>query len=213
MHPNGYDIPRNWNLTLTVGSAGKIFHATGWRIGFLIGQEHLVKYVGAAHMRICCSSPSPLQEACAHAYELADKECFWERSRQDMQGKIKRSIEVLDELDLPYTEPDGGYSVLVNFARLKIPAEYQFPEYIASRARDFKLSWFLIVEFGLAAIPPSEFYLVENAHVAEDYLRFAICKDDDVLRDCGVFENILSKLCARIAPAREHANKEDHAVC
>lgn len=52
---------------------------------------------------------------------------------------------------------------------------------MASRPRDFKLAWFLIQEIGLAAIPPTEFNTDSNAHLAEDYLRFAICKNDDVL--------------------------------
>lgn len=170
-----------WNLTLTVGSAGKSFYATGWRIGFLIGPQHLIRYVSAAHMRICYSSPSPLQEACAAGYAAAEKEGFWQRSRQDLQRKIALFAEVLDELGLPYTDPEGGYFVLVNFSKLKIPEGYEFPANIAARPRDFKLCWFLISEVGLAAIPPSEFYLPENAHVAENYLRFAVCKEDDVL--------------------------------
>lgn len=33
----------------------------------------------------------------------------------------------------------------------------------------------------MAAIPPTEFYTEQNAHEAENYLRFAVCKDDDVL--------------------------------
>ncbi|RSL49125.1 hypothetical protein CEP51_015541 [Fusarium floridanum] len=112
--------PEIRNLILTVGSAGKTFYATGWRIGFLIGPEHLVK---------------------------------------------------------------SGYFVLVNFSRLKFPQGYEFPSSVASRPRDFTLIWFLITELGLAAIPPSEFYLLENSHVAENFLRFAICKEDSVLED------------------------------
>jgi kynurenine aminotransferase len=175
--------PEAWEFTLTVGSAGKSFYATGWRIGFLLGPEHLIKYVSAAHMRICYSSPSPLQEACAVGYEQADSLGFWEKSRTDMQRKIKRFTEVCDELGLPYTLPQGGYFVLVNFSKVVLPHNYQFPSHVASRARDFKLAWFLIMEFGLAAIPPSEFYLEENQHVVENYLRFAVCKDDSVLED------------------------------
>ena len=37
------------------------------------------------------------------------------------------------------------------------------------------------MELGVAAIPPTEFYTDENMHLAEDYLRFAVCKEDDVL--------------------------------
>lgn len=170
-------------LTLTVGSAGKSFYATGWRIGFLIGPEHLIRYVGAAHMRICYSSPSPLQEACAVGYEQAETLGFWDESRRSMKSKITRFVEVCDELGLPYSDPQGGYFVMVNLSKVKIPDGYSFPAHVADRPRDFKLSWFLIVELGVAAIPPSEFYLPHNIHVAENYLRFAICKEDSVLED------------------------------
>lgn len=170
-------------LTLTVGSAGKSFYATGWRIGFLIGPQHLIRYVSAAHTRVCFSSPSPLQEACAVGYAEADERGFWDESRRSLQGKIRRFVEVCDELGLPYSEPEGGYFVMVNMAKVKIPADYSFPAHVASRPRDFKLSWFIMMELGVAAIPPSEFYLPENAHMAENYLRFAICKEDTVLED------------------------------
>jgi kynurenine aminotransferase len=57
--------PEIERLTITVGSAGKNFYATGWRVGWLMGPEHLIQHVSAAHTRICYSSVSPLQEACA----------------------------------------------------------------------------------------------------------------------------------------------------
>ena len=66
-------------------------------------------------------------------------------------------------------------------ASVKLPADYPFPPIVANRPRDFKLCWFLIHEVGVAAIPPTEFYTDTNAHIAEDYLRFAVCKNDDVL--------------------------------
>ena len=52
-------------------------------------------------MRICYSSVGPLQEAAAVGFEKAEEMNFWEESRRDMQGKIKRFTEVFDELGLP----------------------------------------------------------------------------------------------------------------
>ena len=86
---------------LTVGSAGKNFYATGWRVGWLIGPANLIKYVSAAHTRICYSSVSPLQEAAAVGFEKADEEGFWEQSKSEMQGKVRRFCEVFDELGIP----------------------------------------------------------------------------------------------------------------
>jgi kynurenine aminotransferase len=173
--------PEIARLTLTVGSAGKNFYATGWRVGYLIGPEHLIKYVSAAHTRICYSSVSPLQEATAVAFEEADKRGFWEESKKEMKSKMDQFTEVFRELDLPYSDPEGGYFVLANLSKVKLPADYDFPPHVASRPRDFKLCWFLIKELGVAAIPPTEFFTDANAHIVEDWLRFAVCKDSAVL--------------------------------
>lgn len=168
-------------LTLTVGSAGKSFYVTGWRVGWLVGPAHLIDYVAAAHTRICYTTVSPLQEAIAVGFEQAPTNGFWDQSRAQLKGKMDLFNSVWDELGLPYTEPEGGYFVLVNMGKVQIPEGYYFPENIRSRPRDFKLCWFLIQEIGVAAIPPSEFCTDENAHLVENYMRFAICKNDDVL--------------------------------
>ena len=84
---------------------------------------------------------------------------------------------------MQYSDPEGGYFVLVNMSKVQLPKDYTFPPHVASRPRDFKLSWFLIMELGVAAIPPTEFYTDKNAYIAENYLRFAICKNDDVLEN------------------------------
>ncbi|KAF3765503.1 PLP-dependent transferase [Cryphonectria parasitica EP155] len=173
--------PEVEKITLTVGSAGKNFYATGWRVGWLMGPAELLQYVSAAHTRICYSSVSPLQEACAVGFEQAEAEGFWDECIADMKGRMARFNAVFDELGLPYSEPEGGYFVMANMAKVKVPEDYSFPPHVASRPRDFKLAWFLIHEVGVAAIPPTEFYTEQNSHIAEDYIRFAVCKPDDVL--------------------------------
>jgi kynurenine aminotransferase len=99
--------PELYERTLTVGSAGKAFYATGWRVGYLIGPAHLIKYVAAAHTRVCYSSVSPLQEAAAVAFEQADKVGFWDESREEMQKKVKLFCEVFDELRIPVSHLPG----------------------------------------------------------------------------------------------------------
>lgn len=97
-----------------------------------------------------------------------------------MEPLEERELFVLTRVS-KYTEPEGGYFVLVNLSRVQIPSDYVFPAHIEQRRRDFKLCWFLIQEIGVAAIPPSEFYSDDNAHIGEDFLRFAFCKEDEVL--------------------------------
>ncbi|KAL8770234.1 MAG: hypothetical protein Q9194_005234 [Teloschistes cf. exilis] len=179
--------------TITVGSAGKNFYCTGWRVGYLMGPANLIHYVSAAHTRICFSSVSVLQEAAAVGFERAEEFGFWDQSRKEMQGKVERFCAVFDELGLPsdghandaqsdqYSKPEGGYFVLANFARVNLPDDYDFPPHVAERTRDFRLSWFLIMKLGVAAIPPTDFYTEKNKLMAENWLRFAVCKEDEVL--------------------------------
>jgi kynurenine aminotransferase len=116
-------------------------------------------------------------------FEQAPAHNFWDTSIADMRHKMTLFNAIWDELNIPYSEPEGGYFVMVNLSAVQIPADYPFPAHVEERARDFKLAWFLIQELGVAAIPPSEFYTDERAHIVEDYLRFAVCKPDDVLED------------------------------
>ncbi|KAI0838472.1 pyridoxal phosphate-dependent transferase [Hypoxylon sp. FL0890] len=173
--------PEIARLTLTVGSAGKSFWATGWRVGWLIGPEHLIRYCTTAHTRICYCGVSPLQEGFAIGFEHASQSDFWERSKNDMALRMNTLNEVWDELALPYSKPDGGYLVLVNFAKVKLPEEYIFPPALNDKPRDFKLAWFLIMELGVAAIPTSVFFADGSDHKVEDWLRFSVCRNFDVL--------------------------------
>ena len=167
--------------TLTVGSGGKNFYCTGWRIGWLIGYDYLIEPVRRAHTRICFCSPSPPQEALATAFEQAEAHDFWNTSRNTMQAKIKNFCAVFDELGMPYSIPQGGYFVMANMSKVKLPEGYEWPAEVLDRPRDYKLAWFLIMEVGVAAIPPSEFMTDEKKGFIEDWMRFAVCKNDEVL--------------------------------
>lgn len=174
--------PEIGNLTLSVGSAGKSFAATGWRIGWVVSRNpELLSYVSKAHTRICFSSPSPLQEACAKSLKLSQKNGYFEKMREDYREKFAIFTSVFDELGLPYTKPDGTYFVCADFSKIKIPKNYPFPEDLKSRAKDFRISYWLVNELGVVAIPPTEFYITKHEHIGENLLRFAVCKDNEYL--------------------------------
>lgn len=175
--------PELSRLTLTVGSAGKTFAATGWRVGWLIGHPEMIRYVAAAHTRICFTVNSPMQEATASALKQAETNGYYNQQIEKFEHKYSIFNKVWEELGLPYTVPEGGYFVLVNFAKVQIPDDYDFPEELLQRPRDFRAAYWLIKEIGVVAIPPTEFYTDKNAHLAENFLRFAVCKDDSMLEE------------------------------
>ncbi|ODQ68597.1 PLP-dependent transferase [Nadsonia fulvescens var. elongata DSM 6958] len=170
-------------LTISVGSAGKTFAATGWRVGWLIANAELITPIAAANTRICFTANSPLQEACAEAIELAAHNDYYETQIKSFKNKFEILNSVWDELGLPYSIPEGGYFVLVHFGKVKIPEDYEFPKELLSKPKDFRVAYWLIREIGVVSIPPTEFYIPEHAHYAEDFLRFAVCKDDAILED------------------------------
>ncbi|KAL6021325.1 arylformamidase [Candidozyma auris] len=179
-------LPELAERTLTVGSAGKSFAATGWRVGWVQGPAELIKYVTSAHTRICFSVPAPLQQAVSEAFSAGEKNNYFEKTRQDYARKYEIFEKVFQDLGLPYTAAEGGYFLLVNFAKLKIPEDYEYPEEILARGtKDYKLVYWLIKEIGVVGIPPTEFIVAEHRvnNPLENSVRFAVCKDDSLLEE------------------------------
>ena len=43
------ELPGMYDRTITIGSAGKTFSVTGWKLGWAVGPEHLIKNCGVVH--------------------------------------------------------------------------------------------------------------------------------------------------------------------
>ena len=66
-------LPGMWERTITLGSAGKTFSVTGWKIGWAIAPAPLANAINLAHQWIPFAVTTPLQEAVAIAFEEAAK--------------------------------------------------------------------------------------------------------------------------------------------
>lgn len=49
----------------------------------------------------------------------------------------------------------GAHYVMLNAGKLKVPEGYAFPETLGKKTRDWRLSWFVLMEVGVATIPAS----------------------------------------------------------
>ena len=56
-----------WDRTITIGSAGKTFSVTGWKLGWAYGPDHLMRNLFVAHQNSCTT---PTQEAVARGLEI-----------------------------------------------------------------------------------------------------------------------------------------------
>jgi len=178
-------LPGMWERTVTVGSAGKSFAATGWRVGWLIGPASIINPTLAASTRIVFCTNSPLQEAAAYGLEQAPERRFFETQLKEYQERRDFFVGFLDRLGVTYTLPEGAYFVLMDSSKIKIPDDYPFPEMVLGRCRDFRAGWFIAMEIGVSSIPVSEFYCEEHVSIGENYTRFAFCKDLDTLKVAG----------------------------
>ncbi|CAG8733476.1 8420_t:CDS:2, partial [Dentiscutata erythropus] len=181
VHERIANLPGLWERTITVGSGGKTFGTTGWRVGWSIGPKNLIKTVLAAQTRIVFCVNSPLQEAIGISIEEADTHDYYEKNIALYEQRREKLCKALSDAGLPYTIPQGSYFILANTKRINIPENYEYPEVLNGRPRDFKVCYWMAKEIGVVAIPPSEFYSEENRHLGEDYARFAFCKTDETL--------------------------------
>ncbi|KAI0347378.1 PLP-dependent transferase [Trametopsis cervina] len=184
-HVRFANLPGMWDRTVTVESAGKMFAATGWRIGWLIGPEWIIRPTLAATTRIVFASNSPMQEAVAAGLEQAKERRFTEIQREEYVERRKILADAFDKVGMRYTLPEGTYFLLLDISNLTWPDDYPFPASVEGRGRDFKACWFMAMEIGVSSIPVSEFYCIEHVGIGENYARFAFCKDTDTLHRAG----------------------------
>ena len=87
--------------TVTIGSIGKAFNATGWRIGYVIGDMELIRHVQNAHIVLSFTTAGPAQLAAVAGMERAEGSLFWEENRRAVKKKLESLFDVFDELGLP----------------------------------------------------------------------------------------------------------------
>jgi aspartate/methionine/tyrosine aminotransferase len=162
--------------TVKIGSAGKMFGLTGWKVGFLCAAPELTHTLARAHQFLTFTTPPNLQAAVAWGLENSGD---WfstmprglERSRDRLVAGLKRE----------------GFAVLTSqgtyFLNIDLAASG-----VAEPDRDFALR--AVKEAGVAAIPVSAFYETE---AVTSILRLCFSKRDETL-DAGI---------ERLARARE----------
>ncbi len=160
-------LPGMFERTVTVSSAGKLFSATGWKIGWVYGHPDLVEGVARAHQFITFAVHHPSQEAIAYALNLPDT--YYDGFQAMYETKRQLMMAALDGGGLRYIAPEGTYFVLADFSDMFNGTPVEFTRYLTK-------------EIGVACIPPETFYGPEHAHIGHNYVRFAFCKSDELLQ-------------------------------
>ena len=160
-------LPGMFERTVTVSSAGKLFSATGWKVGWVYGPPDLVEGVARAHQFVTFAVHHPSQEAIAYALNLPGT--YYETFKAMYETKRQLMMSALDSGGLKYCAPQGTYFMLADYSQVFNGTPMEFTHY-------------LVKEVGVACIPPESFYSQEHRNIGHGYVRFAFCKSDDILR-------------------------------
>ena len=161
-------LPGMFERTVTISSAGKLFSATGWKIGWVSGHPDLVEGVARAHQFITFAVHHPTQEAIAYALNLPNS--YYEAFQAMYTTKRQLLCSALASGGMDCTIPQGTYFVMAHYAGIFDGTPMEFTRY-------------LVKEAGVACIPPESFYSAEHAHIGQGYVRFAFCKSDEMLQE------------------------------
>jgi len=160
-------LPGMYDHCVTVSSAGKLFSATGWKIGWVYGNARLIEGVDRAHQFITFAVHHPTQEAIAYALNQSDS--YYHDFRTMYQRKRDILQDALSKSGLSNTTPQGTYFVMANYANVFEGTPLEFTRH-------------LIQHIGVACIPPESFYSQQHVTLTNGYVRFAFCKSDEMLQ-------------------------------
>jgi aspartate/methionine/tyrosine aminotransferase len=137
-------LPGMAERIVKVGSAGKIFSLTGWKVGWIVAPPALGGPISKAHQYVAYATPPNLQAAVA--YGLSKDEGYFEGMRAEFAAAREALVGGLAEAGYVPLAAEGTYFVSVDLEASGVAAD---DETFCERA---------VREAGVAAIPVSAFY-------------------------------------------------------
>ena len=175
-------LPGMWDRTITIGSAGKAFSVTGFKVGWIFADSPLAEVIQRVHTNVAFSVATPLSEAVAVALEESESRNYFPQLRDMFSKKRAKLLNVLSESGLNPIAPQGSYFILADTSKID-DSRFLDKQALATgtpgTTRDYQFCRWLTKDIGVAAIPPSAFYSKQHANMAANYARFAFCKKDE----------------------------------
>lgn len=161
-------LPGMRERTVTIGSAGKTFSFTGWKVGWVTSTPELVTAVRSAKQFLTYVASGPFQYAVAEALALPD--AYFEAFRRDMQTKRDILAAGLTEAGFQVYDTAGTYFITTDIRPLGETDGFAFCRSLPERA-------------GVVAIPNAVFY--DHREAGAPFVRFAFCKRAEVLKEAA----------------------------
>jgi aspartate/methionine/tyrosine aminotransferase len=163
-----YGLPGMAERCVKIGSAGKIFSLTGWKVGWACAPPALAAVIGKAHQFLTFTTPPNLQTAVA--YGLGKDDAYFEAMRASYARSRDRLTAGLQAEGFNVIRSEGTYFLNIDLPASGIDAD---DETFCRRA---------VTEAGVAAIPVSAFYETDPVRTVA---RLCFAKADETL-DAGI---------------------------
>ncbi|MBC7506038.1 MAG: aminotransferase [Sandarakinorhabdus sp.] len=162
-HTSVLAIPELRGRSVKIGSAGKIFALTGWKVGWMCAAPDLSRALAKSHQFLTFTTPPNLQAGVAHG--LAKPAEWFTAMRTGFQRSRDRLVSGLTA---------AGYAMLPSaatwFVSIDLPASGIMLDDVTAAER--------LLDAGIASIPVSAFYAQD---AVTSTLRLCFAKDDAVL--------------------------------
>ncbi|XP_071447831.1 kynurenine aminotransferase isoform X2 [Hetaerina americana] len=180
-------LPGMWERTITIGSAGKTFSVTGWKLGWAYGPASLMTNLQLVHQNCVYTCPTPIQEAVARGFELElgrldSPECFFKSLPAELEAKRDLMANFLADVGMVPTIPQGGYFMIADWSPLasKVPLNQEKDKW-----KDYRFTKWMSRNLKLQGIPPSAFYCADHKPLGEDFVRYCFIKKDENLHEAA----------------------------
>jgi len=172
-----------WSRCGTLSSAGKLFSVTGWKTGWVVGGEQLIKKLTLVKQWTTFTSNTPCQYAVCKALAIAEQPYLgfptyyaWLHNEYDRKRlRLLTILSTCQVAELEPLQPEGGFFVI---ARIKSAPGLTAKD-LENTSLDYALARWLTVQHRVTAIPCSSFFTAANKQIGQTFLRFALCKTDE----------------------------------
>ncbi|MDQ8728658.1 aminotransferase [Bradyrhizobium sp. LHD-71] len=154
-------LPGMRDRAVKIGSAGKIFSLTGWKVGFVCAAPHILRVLAKAHQFLTFTTPPNLQAAVAYGLDKAD--AYFVGMRSELTRSRDRLASGLTSIGFPVLPSQGTYFLNVDLKPLGLN---ETDEAFCKR---------LVVDHKVAAIPVSALY---EGDPVTSVVRFCFAKKD-----------------------------------
>lgn len=163
-HRTLFADPRVRDRVVRIGSAGKTFSVTGWKVGYVTADERLLRPIARAHQFVTFTTPPALQAAVAFGLSLPD--AYFDGLRAELAHRRDRLVGGLRAAGFDVADVAATYFAIAALGDLDPDGD------------DFAFCRRLVRESGVAAIPISSFY---GARDVRSHIRFCFAKTEATL--------------------------------